>query len=392
MVGLVGFAAGETTTRSKYLGKPCPNISGGFRVAKGCSRRDLAGVIDSLRVMNFRCFEQASLSLNPAGQVFVGENAQGKTSLLEAVCLLLRLQSPRARSTGQLIREGEKEFGIAGEAWESGLQVRGSRKGLTLKLDGGEVLSRREYLAGSGLVVWMGNEDLDLVRGGGESRRRYLDFIATQIDPEYRHHWSRYGKALKARNKYLKTLSARESAVMAYTTMLIEHGSEMIRRREELCERLTPSAIENQQEISGSREDLGLSYVDRSKGDLEAAFAEVEESETRRGITLAGPHRDDLKLVVGGRSARDFASEGQQRTLALALKLAQGEVLRAGGEREPVYLIDDVFGELDPGRRNALMGRLPQTAQKLITTTNLGWWEDEGMSLQVTEVRGGKVG
>jgi len=321
----------------------------------------------------------------------VGENAQGKTSLLEAVCLLLRLQSPRARQTKQLIREGAEGFGIAGEAWGKNLQVRGDRKGLALKADGEEIASRREYLDGGGLVVWMGNEDLDLVRGGGESRRRFLDFIATQIDAEYRNHWSRYRKALSARNKYLKSYAAREGVVMAYTRMLVEHGSEMIRLREELCQQLTPLAMHNQSEISGAGETLTVTYHDRSKGDLEAAFADVAESETRRGVTLAGPHRDDLKLTVSGRSAKDFASEGQQRTLALALKLAQGEVLREWGNREPVYLIDDVFGELDPKRRNALMARLPASAQKLITTTNLEWWKQEGMGLEVTEVKDGTL-
>lgn len=348
-------------------------------------------MIESLRLVNFRCFEQASLSFNEAGQVFLGENAQGKTSLLEAVCLLLRLQSPRARQTRQFIREGAEGFGIAGEAWGRELQVRGDRKGLSLRADGGELTARRDYLAESGLVVWMGNEDLDLVRGGGESRRRYLDFIATQIDPEYRYHWSRYGQALKARNRYLKTLSPGEGEVLAYTKMLIEHGEAMIRLRLDLCEQLTPLARHNQAEISGVAEELMMSYLDRSKGDLEAAFAEVADSETRRGVTLAGPHRDELKLTIAGRSAKDFASEGQQRTLALSLKLAQGEVLRDLGKRDPIYLIDDVFGELDLKRRNALMALLPVSAQKLITTTNLDWFEKEGLGLTVAEVREGRV-
>lgn len=341
--------------------------------------------------MNFRCFEQASLSLEKEGRIFVGENAQGKTSLLEAVCLLLRLQSPRARQTRQLIREGADGFGVAGEAWGRELQVRGDRKGLTLKSEGEDVSSRREYLEESGLVVWMGNEDLDLVRGGGESRRRFLDFIANQIDADYRNHWVRYRKALSARNRYLKSYSAGEGVVMAYTQMLIEHGSEMIRLRGELCERLVPKAGENQKVISGEADELAMSYVDRSKGDLEKAFADVEESETRRGVTLAGPHRDDVKLTIAGRSARDFGSEGQQRTVALALKLAQGEILRELGDRSPVYLIDDVFGELDPRRRNALMGRLPEDAQKLITTTNLDWLEQGGLELGVTGVKAGTV-
>ena len=134
-----------------------------------------------------------------------------------------------------------------------------------------------------------------------------------------------------------------------------------------------------------------MTYVDRSKGDLAAAFAEVEESETRRGVTLAGPHRDDVKLMITGRSAKDFGSEGQQRTVALALKLAQGEVLRELGTRSPVYLIDDVFGELDLRRRNALMQLLPGDAQKLITTTNLDWFESGDLELGVTEVKEGAL-
>ena len=353
--------------------------------------RDVLGVIESLRLLNFRCFEEVSLALAPEGGIFVGENAQGKTSLLEAVCLLLRLQSPRARQMRQLIREGSEGFGVAGESMGRSLQVRGDRKGLILRNEGEEVSSRRDYLSESGLVVWMGNGDLDLVRGGGEGRRRYLDFLASQIDLEYRDHWNRYRKALAARNKYLKTLPPGESAVRAYTRLLIEHGKEIIERRQKLCGELTPRALENQGAISGEREELEMVYQDRSKGDLEAAFAEAEESEMRRGITMAGPHRDDLKLTLGGRAARDFGSEGQQRTLELALKLAQGEVLKVRGQREPVYLIDDVFGELDPLRRNALMEKLPKEAQKLITTTHLGWWEQDGASLPVSEVSAGVV-
>jgi DNA replication and repair protein RecF len=348
-------------------------------------------VIERLRLVNFRCFEQASLSLDPTGAIFVGENAQGKTSLLEAVCLLLRLQSPRARQIRQLIREGTDGFGLAGDAWERELQVRGNRKGLVLKVDGGEAGSRREYLAESGLVVWMGNEDLDLIRGGGESRRRFLDFVAMQADARYRHHWARYRKALSARNRYLKNYSPRDGVVMVYTRMLIEDGSAMITIRKELCERIGPLAEQKQREISGIGEVLRISYVDRAKGNLEEAFAAVEDAETRRGVTLAGPHRDDVKLTIGGRAARDFGSEGQQRTIALALKLAQGDLLGQAGSSSPLYLIDDVFGELDRGRRNALMALLPQNAQKLITTTNLDWWEKGGLDLPVIRVVNGTV-
>jgi DNA replication and repair protein RecF len=349
-------------------------------------------VIEGLRLVHFRCFEEVSLELEPGGQVFVGENAQGKTSLLEAVCLLLRLQSPRARQTRQLIRDSSDGFGISGQVEGRELQVRGDRKGLSLRVHGDEMRSRREYLAESGLVVWMGNEDLDLVRGGGESRRRFLDFVAMQADPAYRHHWSRYRKALAARNRYLKNYSPQEGVVTAYTRMLVEDGSKLIRLRKELCARLAPSVEKKQKDMSGGNEILGISYNDRSKGDLEKAFAAVEESETRRGVTLAGPHRDDLRLTIGGRAAREYGSEGQQRTVALALKLAQGELLRSVGRSSPVFLIDDVFGELDPGRRNALMELLPTDSQKLITTTNLDWWKKGELDLAVRRVEQGKVG
>jgi len=362
-----------------------------IRVAKLFTPEDGQHVIQGLRLLNFRCFEQAKLTIPPEGVVFVGQNAQGKTSLLEAVCLLLRLQSPRARQIRQLIQEGAAGFGVAGEAWEQELQVRGDRKGLILKVEGEEVSSRREYLSESGLVVWMGNDDLDLVRGGGESRRRYLDFIASQVDAEYRMHWNRYRKALLMRNKYLKSISPRESEVMAFTQLLIRHGGEIVTRRKTLCEMLTPRAAENHAQVSGKEEEITLSYRDRAKGDLEKAFSEVEEAETRRGVTLAGPHRDDLKLEIAGRAAKEFGSEGQQRTLALSMKLAQGEVLRATGNQNPIYLIDDVFGELDQERRNALMDRLPQEAQKLITTTNLDWWEKENVDLPVMRVDAGTV-
>lgn len=347
-------------------------------------------MIESLRLVDFRCFEQASIDLSAEGQIFVGENAQGKTSILEAACLLLRLQSPRARQVRQLIREGAAGFGIAGISCDHELQVRGDRKGLSLKCDGDDAASRKDYLSESGLVVWMGNDDLDLVRGGGESRRKYLDFLASQIDPEYRNHWIRYRKALAARNNYLKKLSPREPEVRAYTQLLIEHGSALVKIRESLCEELAPRASGNHAAVSRKDEELGIIYQDKSKGDLEGAFAELEEREMRRGLTLAGPHRDDLKLTISSRSAREFGSEGQQRTLALALKLAQGEVLRERGNREPIYLIDDVFGELDPSRRNALIERLPEGAQKLITTTNLDWWESSE-KLPVTRVVSGSL-
>jgi DNA replication and repair protein RecF len=146
-------------------------------------------VLHSLRLMDFRCFASLDLEVPAGGAILTGNNAQGKTSILEALCVLVRLHSPRTHRMSVLGKVGTKGFGIAGEAWGNERQLRNSREGLVLKVDGEIRPSQTAYLADGGLVVWMGNEDLELIRGPGEGRRRYLDFIGAQIDPDYRRSW-----------------------------------------------------------------------------------------------------------------------------------------------------------------------------------------------------------
>jgi len=136
---------------------------------------------------------------------------------------------------------------------------------------------------------------------------------------------------------------------------------------------LAPFAAAAQHAVSGREEPLTLQYLPSSGPDLRESILQARERETRLRQAVVGPHRDDLGLRLHGMPAADFASEGQQRTLALALKLAQGQLLEARGGQAPIYLMDDIFGELDPGRRNALLAHLPPTSQKWITTTHLGW-------------------
>lgn len=333
-------------------------------------------MLGSLRLMDFRCFGSLDLEVPAGGAILTGDNAQGKTSILESICVLVRLHSPRTRKMGAMTRFGAGGFGIAGDPWGAERQVRFSREGLVLKSDEEVCTSQTSYLADGGLVVWMGNEDLELVRGPGEGRRRYLDFLGAQLDPNYRRSWTRYRRALKAKNLLLKEGRTRAAEIASYEEILIEHGMVLIESRTRLVAELAPLATEAQRVVSGKDEPLTLHYLPASGEDLRESLLQAREREARLRQAVVGPHRDELGLRLHGMPAADFASEGQQRTLALALKLAQGKLLEQRGGKLPIYLMDDIFGELDPGRRNALMAHLPPLAQKWITTTHLGWLEE----------------
>lgn len=326
--------------------------------------------------MDFRCFGTLDLEVPAEGAILTGNNAQGKTSVLEALCVLVRLHSPRTHRMTTMVQLGTKGFGVAGDPWGCERQVRYSREGLVLKVDDEPRPSQTSYLADGGLVVWMGNEDLDLVRGPGEGRRRYLDFIGAQVDPAYRRSWSRYRRALRAKNMLLKEGRARDAEIASYEEILVEHGTVLMQSRARLVEELSPLAAEAQRAVSGKDEPLALTYLPASGPDLRESMLQARERETRMRQSVIGPHRDELGLRLHGVPASDFASEGQQRTLALALKLAQGKLLETRAGKPPIYLMDDIFGELDPGRRNALMNHLPPLAQKWITTTHLDWLEE----------------
>ena len=326
--------------------------------------------------MDFRCFGSLDLEVPAGGAILTGDNAQGKTSVLEALCVLIRLHSPRTHRMATMARLGGSGFGIAGDPWGSERQVRYSRAGLVLKADEEPRPSQTSYLADGGLVVWMGNEDLELIRGPGEGRRRYLDFLGAQIDPDYRRSWSRYRRALRAKNVLLKEGRPRDAEISSYEEILVEHGTILMQARARLVSELSPLAVAAQRSVSGKDEPLTLTYLPASGTDLRESILQARERETRLRQAVVGPHRDELDLRLHGMPAADFASEGQQRTLALALKLAQGKLLEQRSGKLPVYLMDDIFGELDPSRRNALMENLPSLAQKWITTTHLDWLKE----------------
>ena len=329
-------------------------------------------MFSSLKVRHFRCFEAREVEFQPGLNLIVGPNARGKTSLLEAACILARLASPRVTRLAQAIQHGRRGFVVDGYFATRHLQFYFSRERKKLALDEVEQKTATEYLK-LGRVVWFSNADIEIARGPAEVRRRFLDFIAVQRDPGYRRSLRDYERALRSRNLLLKSPTPRWREIAAFDEPLLSTGTAVSKARRRLLAELQPEANASHKAISGGCEALRLEYLPSGGADFPAALAAAKSEDARLRQTSVGPHRDDLRFHLNETPADDFASEGQQRTLVLALKLGAARLFERGFTVPPVLLLDDIFGELDHARRAALLTSLPASAQKLITTTKADW-------------------
>lgn len=329
-------------------------------------------MITSLRLIDFRCFDSLSFALDTNLVFFTGQNAQGKTSILEAIAMASRLASPRASKQMQMVREGAMGCGVALQKDGQFFKSIYKDKKYELVIDGVPV-KRREYLSQAPKVVWMESRDIDLIRGSSEKRRRYLDSIGTQLIPEYPMTLRNYTKILRSRNALLKEGRIQERTFQVFTDSLCEYSDLLTQMRSDLVQRLIPKIYSTHSRISQNQEAFTISYLPSALSLSSYLEANLPKEKLLKQ-TLSGAHRDDLRLTINERNASDYASEGQQRTLAVSLRLAQGALLTdAFSPPQVLFLIDDVFGELDRTRREALMEALPTQSQKLITTTTLNW-------------------
>lgn len=335
-------------------------------------------ILGSLTLHDFRCFTRAEFSPSPGLNLLSAPNASGKSSLLEAICVLLRLQSPRAGALGEAIRHGAPGFSLGGQCGKRQMEFHlSSAEGRRLLLDDVPQRKSDEYLS-LGLVAFFSNEDIELVRGTSSKRRRFLDFLGSQCDAGYLKNLRAYERALRSRNLLLKEGPHRGRELAAYDGPLIEAGNYLAAVRSQLCAELAPMVARHASSIGAHGENAAIGYMRSGGNDFAASLTASAIEERRLRQTVVGPHRDDISLELNGAAAATYASEGQQRTLALALRLAQAELIRDRRGSPPVYLLDDVFGELDTDRRRRLLGALPSDAQRIIATTTWQWLDGAG--------------
>lgn len=350
-------------------------------------------MLSELLLRDFRCFTECRAELHPELTLLLGRNAQGKTSLMEAACVLLRLQSPRTSTRAELIRLGAGTCVIEGVLEGRRLRCAQNATARRLALEGSVCGRSGDYLEQSARVVWMDHRDMNLLRGGGEHRRRFLDFAASQLYPDYLKALRGYERALRGRNYVLKrdaVISWRQAD--AFAQVMDGFARTLGMRRAQLVQALSAELARAHSGLSQGAETASVEYLPGHAGEsLAEHLASLRGDEERLRATLGGPHRDDLRLQLNGLDATIYASEGQQRSFAIALKVAQAQALEAGFGNAPLLLVDDVFGELDAHRRRALLALLPAGTQKIITTTSLDWAGGEGLSGRVWHVEGAQL-
>ena len=349
----------------------------------------------NLRLRDFRNCARLDAEFQPGFHLLLGDNAQGKTNILEAIYLLATLRSFRGVGSAQMVRHEQKGYFAGGTAVGQGeheIKLYWSLRERKLTLDGQPVRKLAEFFGVLRAVVFC-TEDLLLIKGPGRIRRRFLDLLLAQTHATYLPILQRYTHALRARNALLKRSALDEAALESFSVELIELGNQIIQLRRELAPRLSPLARLAYRRISDAAEDLRIEYQPNVKKDLTVELAQSRSRERTFRSTLIGPHRDEVQLLLNDRPAAQFGSEGQKRTLAVALKIAQAEYLTGLHGSPPILLIDDVMGELDLRRRSAFLPLLAQAQQArgqvFMTCTEENWPRELGSDLQRWEVKSG---
>ena len=334
-------------------------------------------LIRTLELVNFRSYESVEVTLSDGLTAIVGENGEGKTNLLEAIGWIAGMGSFRGVPDDALIRDGADAAVVratvqSSDGREQLVEVEIPRIGRNRIQVNRQRLTRARDLLGVVQVTVFSPDDLELVKSGPSVRRAWIDQALVSRHPRNDALRTDLDRILKQRNALLRSAHGRLDADAAFTldvwdAKLATTGAALRQAREDLLAAMAPRLAAAYDAVAGPVAHAEAIYEPSWQGDLAAALAASRDLDARRGVSTVGPHRDEVLLRIGGSPARTHASQGEQRSLALSLRLAADAVVRAAGVAEPVLLLDDVFSELDPGRAEALLDALPG-GQRLLTT------------------------
>ena len=334
--------------------------------------------IRSIELKNFRNYENLEISLDEGTNILFGDNAQGKTNILEAAYMSGTTKSHKGSRDREMIRFGEEEAHLktvvarGGREYQIDMHLKKNRaKGIAIdKIP----IKKASELFGILNIVFFSPEDLNIIKSGPAERRRFLDSELCQLDRIYLADLTNYNKILAQRNKLLKDMIYRpglSDTLPVWDMQLIETGKKIIRRRKQFVDELREIVSDIHYRISGGKEELFLKY-EPNIDDIffEDELSRAKEKDKKLCQTSVGPHRDDLLFSIGDVDIRKYGSQGQQRTSALSLKLSEIELVRKSISDTPVLLLDDVLSELDSSRQNYLLNNISDT-QTIITCTGL---------------------
>lgn len=334
--------------------------------------------IRSIELKNFRNYKNLEISFDEGTNILFGDNAQGKTNILEAAYMSGTTKSHKGSRDREMIRFGEEEAHLktvvvrGGREYQIDMHLKKNRaKGIAIdKIP----IKKASELFGILNIVFFSPEDLNIIKNGPAERRRFLDSELCQLDRIYLADLTNYNKILAQRNKLLKDMIYRPSlsdTLPVWDMQLIETGKKIIRRRKQFVDELREIVSDIHYRISGGKEELFLKY-EPNIDDIffEDELSRAKEKDKKLCQTSVGPHRDDLLFSIGDVDIRKYGSQGQQRTSALSLKLSEIELVRKSISDTPVLLLDDVLSELDSSRQNYLLNNISDT-QTIITCTGL---------------------
>lgn len=357
-------------------------------------------IIRSITLKNFRNYKTETFTFHERFNLISGENAQGKTNLLESIQLLSALRPFKQVKMEELINLGETEGRIKGEIeTDSGLNevhIMLTKGGKTVKLNGKIIYDVTKFLERFNVVTFLPSSDLKLVKGTPQDRRRYLDSLICSLKPGHLRDLKSYIRALTQRNASLMRGQTMEM-LDVWDEKIVELGGKIVRRRINLVHRLEPELEKNYRLISGLSSDIKIFYRPSFKleGDFEEGLRKELKSrfpqDKRRGTTSVGPHRDLPGIMIDGKDASAFASQGEAKTVALALKASEIELINTILGRTPILILDDITSELDEKRRNFLFLLLEEfPGQIFVTATNPGEVLHKG-DKRIFEIKSGRA-